>query len=69
MPIHHDKKIVCSEHKYKICQAVLAASLTLVSVGALLLERLKKNDDRMFLYARSAAAAALVIGTANALLI
>lgn len=49
-------------------QAVLAAVLTLVSVAALVLERIKKNDDRMFLFVRIAAAAALVIGTVNALL-
>ena len=23
MPIHHDKKLVCGEHKHKICPAVL----------------------------------------------
>ena len=23
MPIHHDKKLVCGEHKHKICLAVL----------------------------------------------
>lgn len=50
-------------------QAVLAAVMALVSVGAFVLERVKKQDDKMFLYARIAAAAALVIGTVNALLI
>lgn len=50
-------------------QAVLAAALALVSVAALVLVLLKKNDDRMFLYARIAAAAALVIGIVNALLV
>ena len=50
-------------------QAVLAAVLVLVSIGALVLERVKKDDEKMFLYARIAAAAALVIGTFNALLV
>jgi len=50
-------------------QAVLAVVLALVSVGALVLERLKKNNDKMFLYARIAACAALVIGVINALLV
>ena len=50
-------------------QAVLAAVMALVSIGSLVLERVKKNDDRMFLYARIASAAALVIGTVNALLV
>ncbi len=50
-------------------QAVLAAVLALVSVGAFVLERVKKNDEKMFLYARIAASAALVIGAVNALLV
>ena len=50
-------------------QAALAAALALVGVGAFVLERLKKNDDRMFLFARIAAAAALIIGTVNALML
>lgn len=50
-------------------QAVLAVVLALVSIGAFVLERIRKNDDRMFLYARIAAAAALVIGVVNALLV
>ncbi|MBQ4641054.1 MAG: hypothetical protein IJB47_00350 [Oscillospiraceae bacterium] len=50
-------------------QVVLAAVLVLVSIGALVLERVKKNDGKMFLYARIAASAALVIGTVNALLV
>lgn len=48
---------------------ILAAALALVSVGALVWERLKKNEEKAFLYARIAAAAALVIGAANALLV
>ena len=50
-------------------QAILAAVLALVSVASLVLALVKKNDDRVFLYARIAAAAALVIGTVNALLV
>lgn len=50
-------------------QAILAGVLALVSIGALVLQLVKKDDDRMFLYARIAAAAALVIGAANALMI
>jgi len=50
-------------------QAVLAAVLALISAGALVLERINKSDDKMFLFVRIAAAAALVIGTVNALLI
>lgn len=50
-------------------QAILAAALALVSVGALVWSLIKKNDDKAFLYARIAAAAALVIGTCNALLV
>lgn len=50
-------------------QAIMAAVMALVSVASLVLERVKKNDDKMFLYARIAAAAALVIGTVNALLV
>lgn len=51
------------------CQAILAVVLALVAVSALLLERIKKGNDKMFLYARIAAAAALIIGTVNALLV
>ncbi|MBR4071744.1 MAG: hypothetical protein IKK26_04235 [Clostridia bacterium] len=50
-------------------QAVLAIALALISIGALVLERIKKGNDRVFLYARIASAAALIIGVANALLI
>lgn len=50
-------------------QAVLAVVLAVVSLGAVVLERIKKNDDKMFLVARIAAAAALVTGVANALLV
>lgn len=50
-------------------QAVLAGALMLVSVAALVLERLRKDDEKMFLHARIAAAASLVIGIVNALFI
>ena len=50
-------------------QTVLAGLFALVSIGALVLERLKKDNDKLFLVARIAAAAALVLGTVNALLI
>ena len=50
-------------------QAAVALVLALISIGALVLERVKRNDERMFLIARIAAAAALILGVANALLI
>jgi len=50
-------------------QAVLAVVMALISAAALVLERVRKNDEKWFLAARIAAAAALVIGTANALFI
>jgi len=50
-------------------QAVLAAVLAIVAVGAFVLERIKKDNDKMFLLARIAASATLIIGTVNALLI
>lgn len=50
-------------------QAILAAAMALVSIGAFALERVRKGNDKMFLYARIAAASALIIGTANALLV
>lgn len=50
-------------------QAVLAAIMAFVSVGAFVLSLVKRKDDKMFLIARIAAAAALVLGTVNALLI
>lgn len=50
-------------------QAVLAAAMMLLSIGALALERIRKGDEKMFLYARIAAAAALVVGILNALFI
>lgn len=50
-------------------QAVLAVVLALVSIGSVVLERVKKNNDKIFLITRIAAAAALVIGVINALLV
>ena len=50
-------------------QAGLAVVLALVCIGAVVLERLKKNDDKMFLLARIAAAAGLVLGMVNAFLV
>ena len=51
-----------------IDQVVLAGALSLIGVGALVLERVRKDHDKVFLFARIAAAVALVIGTVNALL-
>ena len=50
-------------------QAVLAAVLALVTIGAFVLERVKKDNGKMFLFARIAASAALIIGSVNALLV
>lgn len=50
-------------------QAVLAAVLALFSIAAVVLQCVKKNDSKIFLIARIVAAAALVIGVINALLI
>jgi len=50
-------------------QAVLAGVMALVSVACLVLMLVKRNDEKVFLYARIGAALALVIGTVNALLI
>lgn len=50
-------------------QAVLAVVLAIVAVGAFVLERIKKDSEKMFLYARIAVSAALIIGFVNALLV
>lgn len=50
-------------------QAVIAAVMALVGVGALVLSLVKKEDDKAFLIARIAAAASLVIGVVNALMV
>ena len=50
-------------------QVVLAVVLALVSIGALVLERVRKGNEKVFLLSRIAAAAALALGVANALLI
>ena len=47
-------------------QAGLAILMALVGIGALVLERVKKNDEKMFLLSRIMAAGALVVGMANA---
>ena len=52
-----------------MAEVIFAIVCALVSLGALLLERLKGSDEKMFLIARIAAAAALILGIANALLI
>ena len=48
-------------------QAAFAALLALIGVGAFVLERVKKDSDKAFLFARIAAAAALPLGIMNAL--
>lgn len=50
-------------------QAGLAIVLALVGIGAVVLERLKKNDEKMFLLSRIMASAALVLGMVNAFLV
>lgn len=50
-------------------QAILAIALALVCIGAVVLERLKKNDEKMFLMSRLMAAGALALGMANAFLV
>lgn len=50
-------------------QAGLAIVMALVCIGAFVLERLKKSDDKMFLLARVMASVGLVAGMANAFVI
>lgn len=50
-------------------QAVLAVVLALVGAGSLVLTWIRKKDEKVFLGARIAAAAALVLGVINALLV
>ena len=50
-------------------QAVIALMMAGVSIGALVMSLVKKDSGKLFLAARIMAAGALVIGTANALLI
>lgn len=50
-------------------QVAIAIGLAVVSVASLVLERVRKNDNKMFLYARTASAAALILGIVNALLV
>lgn len=49
-------------------QAVVAVLMALVSIGAILLERLSRNASKWFLGARIAASVALVVGMLNAFL-
>lgn len=50
-------------------QAGLAIALAVVSVGAVVLERLKKNDEKLFLLSRLLATGALALGMVNAFLV
>lgn len=47
-------------------KAVLAVLLALVGIGAVVLERLGKDNKKLFLTARIAASAALILGMFNA---
>lgn len=51
-------------------QAGVAIVFALIGIGAVVLERLKNNDEKMFLLSRSImASAALVLGMVNAFLV
>ena len=50
-------------------QVILAVVMALLCIAAVVLERLKKHDAKMFLAARVMASAGLVIGLANAFLV
>lgn len=50
-------------------QAVIAGLMMLLSIGALVLSLVRKDDEKLFLFSRIAASAALIIGVVNALLI
>ena len=50
-------------------QAILAIVMALVCVGAVVLERIKKGDDKFFRMARVMATIGLVVGMANAFFI
>lgn len=52
-----------------ILRVGVAVVLALVCIGALVLERVKKNDDRLFLLARVMAAVGLLAGMVNAFLV
>lgn len=52
-----------------ILQVALAGVLALLAIGAVVLERVKKGDDKVLLISRITTAAALVVGMANAFLI
>ncbi len=50
-------------------QVAIAIGLAVVSIAALVLGIVRRNNDKMFLYARIASAAALILGIVNALLV
>lgn len=50
-------------------QMALAVAMALVSIAALVLERLSKGDEKKFLIARVLASAAVVVGMVNAFMI
>lgn len=50
-------------------QSSLAVVMALVSIAALVLERVKKGDEKSFRLARLLATAALAVGLANAFLV
>lgn len=52
-----------------ILQVALAGVLALFAIGAVVLERVKKGEDKVLMFSRIATAAALVIGMANAFMI
>jgi hypothetical protein len=52
-----------------VTQVALGVVTVLMSIGAVVLERLSKGNDKMLRISRIVAAAALVVGFANALLI
>ncbi len=49
-------------------QVVIGAVVAVVSIGAFVLERVSKGNEKMFLIARIASALALVVGLFNAIL-
>ena len=50
-------------------QAIVAIVMALICIGAVVLERIKKGDDKFFRMARILATVGLVIGMANAFFI
>ncbi len=47
-------------------QVILAVGMALAGIGAVVLERLSKDDEKKFLIARVLASAALIVGMLNA---